>query len=1283
MPFNPKTDVQPRAWLTLIALASITALIFIPTYFRSSASSVKKGLLSSLRTESSDPDLPNYDIRRDKSALGKLATLRGGMNKNAVQVADLRDQFVAGEKELASRVPSLKVEYNSDLHIPEVIATDVRQGKAFLSAASSEKHSDVLRDFLRQNATLTGVASAQVDQLKVFSDYTNPNGNLSFVEIDQEINGIPVFRGEVKAAFTKRGEMARIINNLAPGLDYASLSTDFRDPLDAVNAAAGFINHKVTPGENSLNSAASTDLKAVFGSGDWPITAEKMYFPTEPGVAVPAWRVAIKQSVNGYYVIVDAETGSLLWRKNVTADQTQQATYNVYTSDSPGPLSPTNSLPGLGIQGASVGRVDVTVIGNEAPNPGQDNLGWITDGNNTTEGNNVKAGVDLGPPDGVDATVVGNPNRVFSFAYNPPPGGADAPSGASYRNGVVTNLFYWTNRYHDILYSFGFTESARNFQNNNFARGGVSGDAISAEAQDSSGTNNANFSTFADGIPGQMQMYIFTGPTPDRDGSLDADVFLHEMTHGLSNRLVGNGSGLNSTRGAGMGEGWSDFYGRAILSTADEDVNGIYAMGGYVTRSFLTVGTDNYYYGIRRFPYAVKTNVGANGKPHNPLTLADIDPSQISTTDGAFPKSAWVNNIADEVHNEGEVWCMMLLEVRARIINRMGFAAGNARSLQIVTDGLKLTPLSPDFVQARDAIIAADVAGFGGADVADIWAGFATRGNGFTAVDDGSAVTESFDLPNLLQTPTFTVSDAAGNNNGFPEPGENLTLTIPLSNITGSTATGVTLQIVGGGNANYGTINNASSGSQQVSFTVPQGTQCGSVVNLTFNVNSSLGATSFNRTIIVGIPSASLTQNFDGVTAPAIPAGWTATSVLGGINFVTVTTNRDTLPNSAYGVDPSNSAGETDLTSPPIAITSGAATVSFRNRYDTEAGWDGGILEVSIAGGPFTDVISAGGAFISNGYNGVMTLVSPTPPGYTPNPLAGRSGWTGNSNGFITTVVRLPAAAAGQNIQLRWRVGADDNTAGAGPNPGVYIDTVQVFGSYSCSFVSSVKSRGDFDGDGKTDLSVFRPGDGNWYAYKSGDGGVQIVNWGVATDKPVPGDYDHDGKADVAVFRPATGQWFVLRSSDSTIDSVSWGAVGDVPVAGDYDGDGKTDVAVYRNGAWLAFQSTAGVLIANWGVASDKPVQADYDGDNKDDIAVYRPSDGTWYVFRSSDNSVSITTWGNATDVPIPGDYDGDGKTDVAVFREGSWFAYQSTAGVLIANWGTTGDIPIPARYIP
>jgi hypothetical protein len=100
-------------------------------------------------------------------------------------------------------------------------------------------------------------------------------------------------------------------------------------------------------------------------------------------------------------------------------------------------------------------------------------------------------------------------------------------------------------------------------------------------------------------------------------------------------------------------------------------------------------------------------------------------------------------------------------------------------------------------------------------------------------------------------------------------------------------------------------------------------------------------------------------------------------------------------------------------------------------------------------------------------------------------------------------------------------------------------------------------------------------------------------------------------------------------------------------------------------------------------VAGDKPVEADYDGDGKDDVAIYRPSQGNWYVFQSSNNTPLIVNWGNATDVPVPGDYDGDGKDDFAVFRDGTWYAFQSTAGPLVSNWGVAGDVPKPARYIP
>src|SRR5262249_47184562 len=156
-------------------------------------------------------------------------------------------------------------------------------------------------------------------------------------------------------------------------------------------------------------------------------------------------------------------------------------------------------------------------------------------------------------------------------------------------------LFYWNNFMHDKLYELGFTEAAGNFQNNNFGRGGLGNDAVQADAQDGGGFNNANFSTPPDGSPGRMQMYLFDGPTPDRDGDLDAEVVLHEYTHGLSNRRVGGGVGISALQSGGMGEGWSDFYAITLLSEPGDNVNGTYAAGGYATFQ-LSGLTQNYYF---------------------------------------------------------------------------------------------------------------------------------------------------------------------------------------------------------------------------------------------------------------------------------------------------------------------------------------------------------------------------------------------------------------------------------------------------------------------------------------------------------------------------------------------------------------------------------------------------------------------------------------------------------------------------------------------------------------
>jgi hypothetical protein len=1017
-----------------VGLMTFCALI-IPYQFGSGASGADVPQIDAPVTHSHVFGIENYDIRnsRSSSAVDTLSAIRQKSRRGDFALKNVRQEMLAGEDSLRSRVPSLVVEYSEDLRAPEVIGTSSGSGK-FLSDVSDygsgKSNAELVRGFIQQNDGLFSLTRSQVNALEVRADYTNPDGNLSYVILGQEINGIPVFRGEVEAMITRRGEIARMINNIAPGLDYSSLRTKAGRPEDAVFAAAKYINLMATDADVRIASLADGGKSVAFERGqfDSPTTAELMYFPTEPGEATLAWRVLIWERVAAYYVVVDAESGALLWRKNISEDQTQTASYSIYNDDSPTALSPApnSTTPSSGTQGPLINRTLVTVVGNEAPNT-FNNLGWITDGGNTTDGNNVVAGIDRDGTNGIDATgsPTGSPNRVFDFAYNPAPG--NPPSGddpvpltypplSDYQSGVVTNLFYWSNVYHDRLYSVGFTEPARNFQNDNFGRGGNAGDRVRAEAQDSAGTNNANFATPADGSLPRMQMFIFTNLPVRRDGDLDADVFLHELTHGTSNRLIGNGLGLSGgVQAGGMGEGWSDFYARVLLATASEDVNGIFASGGYVTFQFSTIGSANYYYGIRRFPYVVKTNVGGPlGRPHNPLTYADIDPAKLDLSDGAF--SPRFVGTANEVHNIGEVWCMMLLEVRARLITRLGFAAGNQRMLQLTTDALKVTPLNPNFIQARDAILAADQAGFANNDFDDIWAGFATRGAGFSASTAALRVTEAFDLPNLRQSPTFTFSDAAGNNNGSAEPGEAIVLSVPIENATLTTATSSTVSVNGGAAVSYGTIAVSQTVTQQINFTVPANQPCGSTLSLSFDINSSLGPVSNVRSLTIGQPIVGFTQSFDGVTAPALPANWSSTVSGSGVLWATSTTSSNSAPNNVFTSDPST-AGLAELETPPINISTISPRISFKNNFITENNFDGMVLEIKIGSGAYQDVITAGGSFVSGGYTTAFSS-----SGANPNPLRGREAWSGNSGGYINTVIDLPPALNGQLVQFKWRM---------------------------------------------------------------------------------------------------------------------------------------------------------------------------------------------------------------------------------------------------------------------
>jgi photosystem II stability/assembly factor-like uncharacterized protein len=233
-------------------------------------------------------------------------------------------------------------------------------------------------------------------------------------------------------------------------------------------------------------------------------------------------------------------------------------------------------------------------------------------------------------------------------------------------------------------------------------------------------------------------------------------------------------------------------------------------------------------------------------------------------------------------------------------------------------------------------------------------------------------------------------------------------------------------------------------------------------------------------------------------------------------------------------------------------------------------------------------------------------------------------------------------------------------------------------GAYEIDLNAGGRAVADFDGDGRTDLSVFRAG--NWFITNSSNNQFRAIPFGQAGDAIAPGDFDGDNKTDTAVFR--AGNWYILNSSNNQFRAALFGQTGDKPVAADYDGDGKADIAVFRSGAWYITNSSNNQFRAvNFGTANDLPVPGDYDADGKTDVAVFRPSNGTWYVTRSSDNGFVAFQFGANGDRPVAADYDADGKTDFAVYRNGTWYLQQSTAGFRGEAFGTSGDIPAQGDY--
>ncbi len=291
-------------------------------------------------------------------------------------------------------------------------------------------------------------------------------------------------------------------------------------------------------------------------------------------------------------------------------------------------------------------------------------------------------------------------------------------------------------------------------------------------------------------------------------------------------------------------------------------------------------------------------------------------------------------------------------------------------------------------------------------------------------------------------------------------------------------------------------------------------------------------------------------------------------------------------------------------------------------------------------------------------------------------------------NGGIVTTDLGGTAESANSIAIQ-----SDGRIVAGGETDAQSPTVRRFATVR--YIGDAGENFDYDKDGNSDISVYRPSDGTWYVLGSSSGSLFGVKWGASSDELAPADYDGDLKTDYAVWRGgAFAYLYILNSSNGTARIEQFGQTGDDPsIVGDYDGDGKADPAVYRPGAGAGQQSYfyyrgslnnpgGNTSYVPWGTNGDVAARGDYNGDGRFDPTVFRPSSGVWYSLNLGNNTSTATPWGLSTDKLVPADYDGDGKTDRAVFRNGTWFVLQSTTGLAqYAYWGLSTDIPVPSDY--
>jgi extracellular elastinolytic metalloproteinase len=595
----------------------------------------------------------------------------------------------------------------------------------FLTDARPGEPMAIAMDFVRANLTALGLEAADLEGMRVRNVVRTKQNGATHIYLQQVLNGIDVYNGQLQINVSRDGRIMNIGNSFMPTLARSMGSMTPRLPLNtAVEEAMKFAGTKIAARPRVLGASQGVQqVTRVSGEGislDGPITGKLMILPIRPGEAKLVWNFQMTGSdKNMWDITVDADTGQTWSRTTWTSNDAYRVyPFNVASPNHTSPLPPSD------------GRILANNPANAAASP----FGWHdTNGaagaeSTLTQGNNVQAYTDVDANNAPDANS--SPNGGANLVFDFPLPLTQAPS--AYRPAAVANLFYLNNIMHDIQYQYGFDEAGGNFQMNNYGRGGVGNDSVRAEAQDGSGTNNANFSTPPDGQRPRMQMFTWTAPTPDRDGDIDATIVFHEYGHGISTRLVGgpaNSSCLGSAQQPG--EGLSDWW--ALVYTGQPGDRGTDGRG---------VGT-----------YSL-------GQPNTGLGVR----TQRYSTDPAINNFTYqsISGLA-RPHGVGSVFAQAAWEMYWKLVDKYGFdpnlanangTAGNQRAMFIVNEGLKNTPCNPSMLQVRDGYLAAAASVRNGEDVCLVWAGFAGVGMGVNAVSGGANSlnpTNGFNVPAMCQ----------------------------------------------------------------------------------------------------------------------------------------------------------------------------------------------------------------------------------------------------------------------------------------------------------------------------------------------------------------------------------------------------------------------------------------------------------------------------------------------------------------------------------------------------